>query len=187
MITSLSTLSLYSFIELLCGKHEVLCEHENESAVDLEKTAKELIYRYNSIVNPSGVEAFLLEKGDLIKAKARVNLAKILKALMSIHAYDEVRILFEELGYKEQTPDAMNLRIDRMLAEAEYIRNRLGTESSHKNANVPEDIRARFDAEVAFLMTYFKMNIDIRVISAGVYANMLRQADVEIKRRMSRK
>ena len=27
-------------------------------------------------------------------------------------------------------------------------------------------------------MTYFKMNIDTRIITAGVYANMVHQADV---------
>ena len=52
--------------------------------------------------------------------------------------------------------------------------------------NTPDDVRASFDREIAFLMTYFKMNIDTRNITAGVYANMVHQADVEIKRKLNR-
>ena len=44
----------------------------------------------------------------------------------------------------------------------------------------PEQIRSSFDAEIAFLMTFFKMSIDSRVINAAVYANIVHQADVEI-------
>ena len=43
-----------------------------------------------------------------------------------------------------------------------------------------EQIRSSFDAEIAFLMTFFKMSIDSRVINAAVYANIVHQADVEI-------
>ena len=39
----------------------------------------------------------------------------------------------------------------------------------HKGSKAtPEQIRSSFDAEIAFLMTFFKMSIDSRVINAAV-------------------
>ena len=51
----------------------------------------------------------------------------------------------------------------------------------------PNNVRESYDTEIAFIMTYFKMNIDINIISAGIYANMVRQADNEIRRKLIRR
>ena len=51
----------------------------------------------------------------------------------------------------------------------------------------PQNIRESYDAEIAFIMTYYKMNIDVNVVSAGIYANMVRQAEREIKHRMMKR
>ena len=48
-------------------------------------------------------------------------------------------------------------------------------------------MRESYDAEIAFIMTYYKMNIDVNVVSAGIYANMVRQAEREIKHRMMKR
>ena len=44
-------------------------------------------------------------------------------------------------------------------------------------------IRASFDSEIAFVMTYFKMQIDIHTINAAVYANIVQRANTEIRLR----
>ena len=156
MITTLSRLSMFDFIELLCGNREVLME-EGDNHSMLENVASELIYQYQSIVNPSGIESAILEKEEKIKIKYRITIAKILKALISINAVDDVVGLLSEMGI-----------------------------TGIEREKIPDDVRASFDREIAFLMTYFKMNIDTRIITAGVYANMVHQADVEIKRKLHR-
>ena len=182
MITTLSRLSMFDFIELLCGNREVLME-EGDNHSMLENVASELIYQYQSIVNPSGIESAILEKEEKIK----ITIAKILKALISINAVDDVVGLLSEMGITGIEREKIPSRIDRMIAEAEYMRKRIeDTSSADRKKNTPDDVRASFDREIAFLMTYFKMNIDTRIITAGVYANMVHQADVEIKRKLHR-
>ena len=185
MIDTLSRLSMFDFIELLCGNREVLIEEgDNESM--LENVASELIYQYQCIVNPSGVESEILYKEEKIKINYRITIAKILKALISINAVDDVGLL-SEMGITGIEREKIPARIDRMIAEAEYMRKRIeDTSSADRKSNTPDDVRASFDREIAFLMTYFKMNIDTRIITAGVYANMVHQADVEIKRKLHR-
>lgn len=186
MIDTLSRLSMFDFIELLCGNREVLIEEgDNESM--LENVASELIYQYQCIVNPSGVESEILYKEEKIKINYRITIAKILKALISINAVDDVVGLLSEMGITGIEREKIPARIDRMIAEAEYMRKRIeDTSSADRKKNTPDDVRASFDREIAFLMTYFKMNIDTRIITAGVYANMVHQADVEIKRKLHR-
>ena len=56
------------------------------------------------------------------------------------------------------------------------------------NAQYSEDeIRRGFSSEIAFVMAYFKMNIDIYFISDSVYANFVRQAKTAAKEAAARK
>lgn len=185
MITTLSRLNMYDFIELLCGNNQVLLEDGDNDSM-LENVASELIYQYQCIVNPSGIESALLEKEEKIKIKYRITIAKILKALMSIDAIEDVIELLKEMGYSINERDKISSKIDRMIAEAEYMKKRIDDNSHTSGKKNTTDVRASFDREIAFLMTYFKMNIDTRNITAGVYANMVHQADVEIKRKLNR-
>lgn len=185
MITTLSRLNMYDFIELLCGNNRVLLEDGDNDSM-LENVASELIYQYQCIVNPSGIESALLEKEEKIKIKYRITIAKILKALMSIDAIEDVIELLKEMGYYINERDKISSKIDRMIAESEYMKKRIDDNSHTSGKKNTTDVRASFDREIAFLMTYFKMNIDTRNITAGVYANMVHQADVEIKRKLNR-
>lgn len=185
MITTLSRLNMYDFIELLCGNNQVLLEDGDNDSM-LENVVSELIYQYQCIVNPSGIESALLEKEEKIKIKYRITIAKILKALMSIDAVEDVIELLKEMGYSVNEREKISSKIDRMIAEAEYMKKRIDDNSHTSGKKNTTDVRASFDREIAFLMTYFKMNIDTRNITAGVYANMVHQADVEIKRKLNR-
>ena len=187
MIRTLSRLSLLSFIELSCGNNEVLRENKEETTEDLKNAAGELMYTYQGIVNPSGLETLLMDKEERLKIQCKLSLCKVLKIMIGINAYDEVGDILGGMGFRETDPDMMTKRIDRMKAEAEYLKHRLDDNRKETKKRTPDDIRASFDKEIAFLMTYFKMNIDVNIVSAGVYANMLHQADVEIKRKIARK
>lgn len=105
---------------------------------------------------------------------------------MSIDAIEDVIELLKEMGYYINERDKISSKIDRMIAESEYMKKRIDDNSHTSGKKNTTDVRASFDREIAFLMTYFKMNIDTRNITAGVYANMVHQADVEIKRKLNR-
>lgn len=107
--------------------------------------------------------------------------------MIGIGAHDEVNVILKGMGYNETDPGMMIKRIDRMNAEAEYLKYRIDDNVQEIKKRTADEVRASFDKEIAFLMTYFKMNIDVNIVSAGVYANMLHQADIEIKRRMANK
>lgn len=187
MIGTLSKLKLLDFIELVAvGNVEVLRESPQEEYNDLKKMAGELIYSYQSIVNPSGQKIILMDKEDNLKVQYKLTLCKILKIMIGIGVHNEVVNVLEGLGYHVEELSDAEKRIDRIKAEAEYLQHRLkgGTEQTMKTS---DEVHAAFDKEIAFLMTYFKMNIDVNMISAGVYANMLHQADVELKRKISRR
>lgn len=187
MITTLSKMKLSDFIELLCGNSYVLKDSENDKDEDIMKMANELIYIYQGIVNPSGLETILLEKEERLKIQYKLSMCKVLKILIGISAWDEVGGILKSLGYNDNSKQDIVKRIDRMKAEAEYLKHRLDDNRKETKKRTPDEIRASFDKEIAFLMTYFKMNIDVNIVSAGVYANMLRQADIEIKRKIARK
>lgn len=187
MITTLSKMKLSDFIELLCGNSNVLKDSESDRDEDIMKMANELIYTYQGIVNPSGLETILLEKEERLKINYKLSICKVLKILTGISAWEEVGCILTSLGYKEKSKQDIVKRIDRMKAEAEYLKHRLDDNTKDTKKRTPDEVRASFDKEIAFLMTYFKMNIDVNIVTAGVYANMLRQADVEIKRKIARK
>ena len=187
MITTLSKMKLSDFIELLCGNSYVLKDSENDKDEDIMKMANELIYTYQGIVNPSGLETILLEKEERLKIQYKLSICKVLKILTGISAWEEVGCILTSLGYKEKSKQDIVKRIDRMKAEAEYLKHRLDDNTKDTKKRTPDEVRASFDKEIAFLMTYFKMNIDVNIVSAGVYANMLHRADVEIKRKIARK
>lgn len=152
MITTLSRLSMGDFIELLCGNNQVLLEDGDNDSM-LENVASELIYQYQCIVNPSGIESALLEKEEKIKIKYRITIAKILKALMSIDAIEDVIELLKEMGYYINERDRISSKIDRMIAEAEYMKKRIDDNSHTSGKKNTTDVRASFDREIAFLMT----------------------------------
>lgn len=187
MIRTLSKLTLSAFIDLSCGNNEVLRESPEEKSDDIKRVARELFYAYHGIVNPSGLETLLLDKEERLKIQYKLSLCKVLKILIGINAYDEVIDVLRGMGLGEKEPGAIEKRIDRMEAEAKYLKHRLDDGRKEVRKRTPDDIRASFDKEIAFLMTYYKMNIDTHIVSAGVYANMFRQADAEIKRKIARK
>ena len=49
-----------------------------------------------------------------------------------------------------------------------------------KEKSSPDDIRSYYDSEIAFIMTYIKMHIDMHQINAAVYANIVNQVNVDI-------
>ena len=146
----------------------------------LKEIASKLLIEYRSIVNPSNMKAMVMDKEDMLKERAKLLSLRICQALVSLGFYDDVR---QVLGQRNMSDEQVISKIDYLLHSAifEQKRNEERRSEEHKGSKAtPEQIRSSFDAEIAFLMTFFKMSIDSRVINAAVYANIVHQADVEI-------
>ncbi|GKH21834.1 hypothetical protein [Bacteroides thetaiotaomicron] len=192
MIERLNQISLSDFIDISCGEYLcLLSENESKSEEELKERASKLIIDYRNINNPSGVKALILDKEDIMKERTHLLLLRICQTLIAVCSFDEVREVLMQMEVNAHNMDNEQLKskLDYMLHIAifEQKRNeeRRVEEHSEKKAT-PEQIRSSFDSEIAFLMTYFKMNIDVHAVSAAVYANIVHQADVEITIRKRR-
>lgn len=192
MIERLNQISLSDFIDISCGEYLcLLSENESKSEEELKERASKLIIDYRNINNPSGVKALILDKEDIMKERTHLLLLRICQTLIAVCSFDEVREVLMQMEVNAHNMDNEQLKskLDYMLHIAifEQKRNeeRRVEEHSEKKA-IPEQIRSSFDSEIAFLMTYFKMNIDVHAVSAAVYANIVHQADVEITIRKRR-
>lgn len=192
MIERLNKISLSDFIDISCGEYLcLLSENESKSEEELKERAQKLIIDYRNITNSSGVKALILDKEDIMKERTRLLLLRICQTLIAVCCFDEVREVLMQMEVNAHNMDNEQLKskLDYMLHIAifEQKRNeeRRVEEHSEKKATA-EQIRSSFDSEIAFLMTYFKMNIDVHAVSAAVYANIVHQADVEITIRKRR-
>ena len=181
MIERLNQITLNDFIELSCGNYACLLSgREFVSESTLKEIASKLLIEYRSIVNPSNMKAMVMDKEDMLKERAKLLSLRICQALVSLGFYDDVRQVLGQLNV-----DTRNMSDEQVISKLDYLlqqkRNEERRSEEHKGSKAtPEQIRSSFDAEIAFLMTFFKMSIDSRVINAAVYANIVHQADVEI-------
>lgn len=186
MIERLNQISLNDFIELSCGNYNcLLFDGEAATEEELKERATKLIVNYRNIVNPSGMKAMLLDKEDIVKERAKLLSLRICQTLVSINCYDDVReiLLLFGVDARGMNDELVKNKLENLLHTAifEQKRNKERRQEEIKGDKAtPEQIRSSFDSETAFLMTYFKMNIDSRIINAAVYANIVHQADVDI-------
>lgn len=179
------SLSFHVETMLVCFRTADLC-----LKAPLKEMASKLIIEYRSIVNPSGMQAMIMDKEDMVKERAKLLSLRICQTLVSLGFYDDVRQVLDQLNVdtRNMSDEQVISKIDYLLHSAifeqkrnEQKRNEERRSEEHKGSKAtPEQIRSSFDAEIAFLMTFFKMSIDSRVINAAVYANIVHQADVEI-------
>lgn len=188
MIERLNQLSLAQFIELSCGNNSVLLgENEKVPEDEIKRRASGLIAEYHAIANPTGMQSMLVTKDDLLKLNARLFLFKICRALCLAEGWQEARDAISELypAYKSKSDEQLQSDIDNLLREAEFQKKRMDAMTTEEASVSDENsIRSSFDSEIAFITTHFKMPIDIHIINAAVYANIVYRADMEIKLKM---
>lgn len=186
MKSRLNELSLAEFIELLCGNYRVLLDNNDEIGnIEIEVRAHSLIASYRFIADKSGMKAMLVTREGAIKCKMKIFFLRICTMLVVQGAYNEVHSLLAMID--EDATDVGNNslqdRIDELLRYAIFEQHRSEeTCNDTANGNKPssDDIRAYYDAEIAFIMTYIKMTIDMHTINAAVYANIVNQVNVDI-------
>lgn len=190
MKTQLHELSISQFIDLICGDKTVLLEN-GEKAPDevLHQVSTDIISSYRLITDNANLKSQLMDKEDDVKLKIRIVILIMCQNLANCKAYDEVRPLLDLLDENAQHLDDSGLssKLEELLRFALFEQHRNEEKKSEDAASdsdsrpSADDIRSSFYAEVAFLMTYFKMNIDMNVVNAVIYANMVHQADSELR------
>lgn len=187
MIERLNQLSLAQFIELSCGNNSVLLDkHEKVPENEVKQHAFKLIAEYQTITNPSGVQAMVVEKDESMKLDARLFLLKICRALCLVEGWQEVREVMSELypACRSKSDGQLQSDIETLLREAEFHKKRMNAMATEISIADENTIRTSFDTEIAFITTHFKMPVDVHVINAAVYANIVHRADMEIKLKM---
>lgn len=191
MKTRLNELSLSQFICLVCGENTVLLDiGEDYDEESLSNRASELIASYRLITDKANFCAWLLEQEERLKNKSKVQLLHICHVLLDYKLYAEVRSLLGMVGENvDNVPnEGLSSKMEQLMNFLlfEMRRNEDMKANEDKKAHSSDEIRAAFDEEIAFLMTYFKMPIDMNSVNAAIYANMVHQADMEIKNRRLR-
>lgn len=98
-----------------------------------------------------------------------------------MHAYDAVMEILKGYGYAGLTKANVESKVKSLLNSAKYEGKRI-EDSKYDFSKISEsEIRAYFNKEIAFLMTFFKMPLDVKNMSASVYANIVYRACEQIK------
>lgn len=182
MKTRLNQLTMAEFIDLHCGDCSVLLENgEHIPEEELKKKTTDLIFEYRNIVDPVGVKSTLLEYEEALRSNTKIVFFQVCKKLVSINAIDEVKEILMTYGINltSATNEKVAQVVEQELKTAFHNKERndaIRESTEEDGLNTPDKIRASYDAEIASLMGFYKMSIDIHNISAAVYANLLVQA-----------
>lgn len=180
--TKLSDFTLFEFIELSCGNYDVL---DDDASKDESRasTARDILSEYSMIADSAHAKAIISEREREMKCSANIMILNLCSSLIRLGDKEKAKDILNDIGasYGED----IGISVENMLryAKFEYERSKSGLES--KLRRTPDEIRASFFSEIAFIMSYYKMNINEREINAHVYANLVRQVCDEIRRRQT--
>ncbi|RHI11531.1 hypothetical protein DW182_03255 [Bacteroides sp. AM16-24] len=186
MKSRLNEITLAQFIELLCGNYLVLSDGDEVKENELQECARSLIASYRFIADKPGMRALIADKEESVKSKMKVFFLRICNMLVLQGEFADIRSLLVMIDEDVSGVNDDNLK-DRVADLLRYA-----TFEQHRNEEVnadpektkekssPDDIRSYYDSEIAFIMTYIKMHIDMHQINAAVYANIVNQVNVDI-------
>lgn len=189
----LCEVTLAEFMELACGNTAILLEKgESTEPSVLSHIANNILTEYSFIADRTNARAKMRDKEDIIKRDSVLLLLKICNTLLMLEKYDDVRDLLKEIDeYAGESDEKLKAKVDRLIRLNEFEKKRATdiaeSEKVEQTQSTPEEIRSSFYSEIAFLMTYFKMNIEANNVNAEVYANLVRQAEMEIRARLAKK
>lgn len=192
----LDELCLAEFIDIACDEYGGLAERVGlpASSEAVQKLASSLIVAYRGVADPVGMRMFVNEHGAEAKDRARIVMYCLMKALVDNGEPDDVkevrRVLVEDIGRSRcgrMTVEELSAFLDKELKGVEFSveKRKAKREASTGGQRSPDDVRLGFDAEIACVMSHYKMSIDTRVVSASVYANLVKNAVEEVKRKRS--
>lgn len=181
MVTELDKISVAGFIEVCSGNLSVLAENEEErnDSEMLKECADRLISAYYGITDHAGEEMRFRENYSHEKLRCKLAIYSICKDLIArFDDKDNVRQILNLAKLNCPSNDAsIEKAVDAGLARTKYelekwkLHNRKEEQTEEK-----PDIKAGFMSQIASLMAFYKMSIDINNTNAMVYANLVAQA-----------
>jgi len=182
MKTKLEHLTTAEFIDMLCGKSDVLLgKHEIQSPRKIVKTMHNIIMEYRSIADPAGNAAYIKRIDSVIKARLTVAICMICQSLVGIEEYDKARKILISAGCpandwsNQRIESEIHIRIHKAKRKISELE-----ESSEKEGD-KANIRDLFNSMIAAMMAHFKFQIDICTMMAPVFAHLVARHHTEIK------
>ncbi len=188
MITRLDQLTMAQFIDLSCGKTEILiseCEKGNKLSSEIPKVMGRILYEYCCIADKAGAKRYLAEAKRRIKTEGEAKLLTMCNNLVGLGLYDEVRIILAEYGIKvesmsdQRVAAEVSSRLERARRAVEKIR------TEEDLAPDEQAIRKSFDGQTATLMAHFKFQIDTSTMKATIYAHLVDRYNREVEAQIS--
>lgn len=183
MIEKLEELTVDQFIDLVCGKvNVILGKHEVCSPEKISIAARNIVIEYRNIADPGDVAGFIRNIEEWIKARMGVILWTMANNLLMFKDYEKIKAVLEIYGLPSSSWNEKRIdgeiksrlsKSQRTLEELEEERDKQGEET--------DKIRSRFDAQTAALMAHFKFQIDTSTMRAPIYAHLVARHNEEIK------
>lgn len=184
MKTKLEQLTLAEFVDLACGRVEVLLEGaEIHGRRELAIVMRDIVMEYRAIADPTGSATYLKRIDGLIKAHMSFLIFTMCQNLVVLGRFDKVKEVLAAFGL---TTDGWN---DKRVKTEVYVR--LQKSKRHKDEYDEEkesdmiqdasEVRNSFNAMIAGMMAHFKFQIDPATMSAAVFAHLVARHNGEIK------
>lgn len=173
----------------MCGDFSVIKEPgDKDDANAIAEAATKLIIDYENTVDPLGYKQRLTDAIDERRRDMKLMMLRLCCAVAELGEVDKAKEALKLYGWNVDKLDTDRL-IQKIEAEAKRFEAQIKREEEEKNRKKKsederppaDEIRATYDKEAAFVMTYFKMQINLSEISASVYANIVAHAMDEIK------
>lgn len=183
MRTRLDQLTLHDIVELSCGEISVLLEDgDKPDEKEVLVIARKILDDYKCIASPKQAKIDMIEEEDTTKLQMREKCLRICMALITQNRPDMAKEVLIELDVSENLLtdfEAVKSRCKAMLDDVAYEIKRAKERAEDRNRRgdqTPSEIRKSWLAEVAFVMSVFRMNIDPTTTNAAIYANLVNQA-----------
>ena len=177
----LDQLTLAELIELSCGDYSVLFRDGEAPATNaVAARASSIMKAYKSIASPTQAKVDLLNDEKLSKLQMKEKCARICMILCESGHVEKAREVLRLLYINDEhmkTDEAVIAQCRAILGEVEYETKRLNErKSKEEKSSTPQHVRSNWYAEIASVMSVFRMNIDPEHTNAAIYANLVHQA-----------
>lgn len=183
MIEKLEQLTVDQFIDLVCGKVNVILDkHEICTPDKIAIAARNIIIEYRGIADPGDVAGFIRNIEEWVRARLGVILWTMANNLLTFKDYDKVRAVLEIYGLPSSSWNEKRIEgeIKSRLSKSQRSLEEL-EEEREKHSDETDKVRSRFDAQTAALIAHFKFQIDTSTMRAPIYAHLVARHNEEIK------
>lgn len=181
---TLDTIRLADFIDLFLGDVTKAVAEGKPTDEEVRQAAQAMCAEYLRIVGGRQVAAELSRENEALKLRMRDVCLRAARALCEAGDMDSALEVLKSAGLpvSETEKDAMLMRIDGLLAQDAYKRDKAAL--ARKQEKHTEVSREYFTRERVAVMRWAKMYVDERQMSAAEYAWMVRAMCEDLQRAM---